>query len=106
MNGFASLAAGGEAGWPTGWEAVVAPALSRDLDAHLVDNVTLRLGFPQAAAYDIAAPEPVAFTVPAEVRRPPRQRPRWRPMARGWRPMAPDALSDGASRPPMAPEGA
>ena len=64
VAGFRSLATVPEAG---GWDAVLAPALTRDLDAYLVDNRTMRLGFPQAAAYDITAPEAIAFIVPAAV---------------------------------------
>ena len=62
--GFRSLAPSREAG---GWEAIITPALIRDLDTFVIDNRTLHLGFPQVAAYEITAPEAISFTLPASV---------------------------------------
>mgnify|MGYP006936539695 CR=1 FL=1 len=39
-----------------GWTAQVVPAMMRDLDAYLLDNQSVRLTFPQVAAYDILSP--------------------------------------------------
>ena len=46
-----------------GWDAQVAPAMRRDLDLHLINERTLRLGLPHVAAYALAAPETIRLTL-------------------------------------------
>jgi len=49
----------------TGWNAVVRPLL-RPSDITRIDGTTVVLSIPQAAAYDITAPETIFVEIPAE----------------------------------------
>ena len=50
-----------------GWNARAGAAFAAACDVYAIDEVTVRIGFPQLAAYDIAAPETISLTIPGAV---------------------------------------